>query len=462
MNRRSFLGSSLVASVLCVQPRLALSITAPATYDLEAHVGKGRLYGEDGGVSDLWLYNKTLPGPELRVRRGETLRVNFTNRLDTPTSIHWHGIRIDNRMDGVAGLTQEPVQPGESFIYEFTVPDAGTFWYHAHTMSWNQVPRGLAGALIVEEDVPAFPREQDLTLFLSDWRLDDGGRLDTASFGAMHDFSHAGRLGNWLTVNGKSMPDIPLVQGVWHRLRVINGSAARVLDLDPSRFGAQVIALDGQALESVPETSGALQLSPGQRVDLALKPEALGAMPFEMTTGQPFAFARFIVTEGPTSSGPRNRPLVAANALPKPDLSKVRRMPLDMAGGAMGGMRALMEAGKDPRAMMQNGQFWAFNGEPGSMEREPLFRAKQGESIQLDIANDTAFTHAIHLHGHHFQVLSLNGEAQDPQDWRDTVTLHRKDTASVAFQADNPGKWLLHCHMLGHAVSGMTTWFEVG
>lgn len=460
LDRRSFLKASLAGSASALLPRLSLANSEDGFFELVAEAGQAKLYGEQGPLSDLWLYNGQLPGPEIRVKRGERVKVRFTNRLDEATSVHWHGIRIDNAMDGVSGLTQPPVEPGESFDYDFVAPDAGTYWYHAHNMSWNQVPRGLSGPLIVEEEEPTFLPETDIIMALNDWRLDDNGALDTESFGARMDFSHAGRLGNWLTINGVSMPDIPLQAGRWHRLRLINTSASRVLDFAPSRFGAKLIGLDGQCFGEARDIKGTVQLSPAQRMDLVMRPEEIGTIPFETMTGKPFTFANFQVGSPTVNEMPLTAP--AANALPEPDLSSARTLPLVMEGGAMGGMRNLMKDGKqlDMRQMMEAGIFWAFNGVAG-MEDKPMFSAKRDETIILESRNDTAFAHAMHIHGHHFRVLERNGEKLEHPDWRDTFTTVPRETVKIAFVSDNPGRWLIHCHMLGHAASGMMTWFEV-
>lgn len=460
MNRRQFLKSASSAAALLSLPRFAMAATDDGFLQLEAVKGQGRLYGEDGGLSDLWLYNGKLPGPEIRVKRGERVKVRFKNSLDEPTSVHWHGIRIDNAMDGVSGLTQPAVQPGETFDYDFVAPDAGTYWYHAHHMSWNQVPRGLAGPLIIEEDDNPFGPDADIILSLSDWRLDDNGLLDTASFGARHDFSHAGRLGNWLTINGTSLPDIPVTKGRWHRIRLINTSASRVLDLAPSRFGAKVIALDGQGFDTARDIDGVIQLAPAQRMDLVMKPDSAGPIPFEMMTGQPFTFANFVVS-GETAE-PEELRVPVPHSLTEPDLANARSFPLVMAGGAMGRMQSATMKGQEMsmRELVQAGNFWAFNGQAG-MGDKPLFSAKRGETIVLESTNNTAFPHAIHLHGHHFRVLERNGEKLAHPDWRDTFTIQRGETVKIALVADNPGKWLVHCHMLGHAASGMMDWFEV-
>ena len=121
----------------------------------------------------------------------------------------------------------------------------------------------------------------------------------------------------------------------------------------------------------------------------------------------------------------------------------------------MGGMRSLMAERSEGelRQMMQDGQFWVFNGKAG-MDETPMFSAKRGETIVMESRNDTSFPHAIHLHGHHFRVLERNSVKLAHPDWRDTFTTQRGETVKIAFVADNPGKWLIHCHMLGHAASG--------
>ncbi|MEP3275780.1 MAG: multicopper oxidase domain-containing protein, partial [Stappiaceae bacterium] len=313
-----------------------------------------------------------------------------------------------------------------------------------------------------------FSTETDITLVLNDWQLDEEGRLITDNFGARHDFSHAGRLGNWLTINGQSMPDIPLKRGRWQRLRLINASTARVLDLAPDRFGAQIIALDGQTFAAPRPVEGVVQLAPAQRMDLVLRPDNTGTLPFEMMTGKPFTFARFVVSDavdGPgvnRNSEPDAAPLPAASALPEPDLKNARPLPLVMQGGAMGGMRELAQNdnGLSPRELMEAGLFWGLNGMAG-MGNEPMLRTRRGETIVFETENNTAFAHAIHIHGHHFRILERNGKPLQHQDFRDTFIAERGEKVKIAFVADNPGKWLIHCHMLGHAASGMMNWFEV-
>ena len=463
MKRRDFNRlTAIAASSLAWHPVLVRAANE-SIITLRAVEGRARLYGDAGGVSSLWLYNHQLPGPIIRARRGQRVRVRFINELQVPSTVHWHGIRIDNKMDGVSGLTQAPVAPGEHFDYDFVAPDAGTYWYHAHHQTWNQVPRGLAGTLIVEDDEPVVPADQDVLLALCDWSLDEEGVLKTDTFGSAHAFSHAGRLGNWLTVNGVSKPDIPMRAGHWHRLRLINMSSARILDIAPDRIGATVIALDGQSLAKPREMPGIVKLAPAQRMDLMMRPERAGVIPFEMMTGRAYEFARLVVAEA-GQSAPKSdaMPVLKPNDLPEPDLSKARVIDLRMEGGAMGRRRQLTYKGEvlTGRRYVETRQFWGLNGVAG-MAQEPLFRAQRGESIIIDSLNDTAFAHAMHTHGHHFQILSRNGVEVAHPDWRDTFISDRGERVKIAFVADNPGKWLIHCHMLGHAAAGLLSWFEV-
>ncbi|MDN2565085.1 multicopper oxidase family protein [Aquibium sp. A9E412] len=462
LDRRAFMTAmGLAAATPLLRPaRAAASAAGPLR--LAAGPSEHRLHPEAAALSRLWTYNGATPGPEIRLRQGERLRVRLDNRLEEATSIHWHGIRIANAMDGVAGLTQDPVAPGGGFDYDFVVPDAGTYWYHAHNKSWNQVARGLYGPLIVEEPEPVYDRAHDITLMIDDWRLGRDGAFDAASLGAMMDWSHGGRLGNWLTVNGESRPVFALKAGEPYRLRLVNAANARVLELDPRRFDARVIAYDGQALPQPARLDYApFLLGPAQRVDLAVVPRRDFALE-ELSGGEPFAFARFAVSGRPGGAAPA-LPALRPGALPEPDLAAARPVRLVMQGGAMGGPVDITYKGEklDGRDMRDSGQVWAFNG-VANLAEEPLFSARRGETILLETVNSTGWIHAMHLHGHHFRVTARSGAtAGDGRAWRDTFLVGPQQTTTIAFVADNPGRWLLHCHMLEHAAAGMNTWFEV-
>ena len=197
-----------------------------------------------GGQSlKVWAYEGQVPGPTLRVRLGETLRVRFHNRLPQPTTVHWHGVRVPNGMDGVPNLTQPPVEPGATFVYEFTPKDAGTFWFHPHVRSSEQVERGLYGVLVVEDEKPA-PYAQDVVWVLDDWLLDEQRQIFPA-FNTMHDLMHDGRWGNEITVNGRTGQRLAVRAGERIRLRLLNSANGRVFNPDFGSLDVKVIAVDG-------------------------------------------------------------------------------------------------------------------------------------------------------------------------------------------------------------------------
>ncbi len=458
--RRHFIKSASALTLSAGMPSFVRPVIAEDGFlEITAGPSKQKIFREDGPSSDLWTYNGKAPGPEIRVKRGEHVRVRFINNLEEPSSIHWHGIRIDNAMDGVAGLTQAAVPTGGSFDYDFIAPDAGTYWYHAHNRSWNQVARGLYGPLIVEDEKPSF--DHDLTLVIDDWRLADDGTLETASLGNLMEWAHGGRLGNWLTVNGRPSPEYMLRKGEPCRLRLINACNARVLELDPNRFGGRVTAYDGQSLGRAEQLNySPFLLGPAQRVDLLIVPEGDFAIE-EISGDRPYAFATFQVSGTATE---RAEPILPMpNAIPEPDLTNARRVTLDMTGGAMGNLQDITYQGKKLEGddFRRTAQVWAFNG-VANMAETPHFSATRDETVILEVENNTSWLHAMHVHGHHFKVISRSGaELDDGQPWRDTFLIGAGQKVEIAFVADNMGKWLFHCHMLEHAAAGMTTWFEV-
>jgi FtsP/CotA-like multicopper oxidase with cupredoxin domain len=187
LSRRTFLVASGAAAAGSVLLPWRARAASTAEYRLVAEPGHVHLVGDSYPETAVWSYNGAVPGPEIRVRQGEHLRITVENRLAEGTTVHWHGVRVANAMDGVPHLTQKPIAPGETFFYDFYVPDAGTYWYHPHQRSFEQVGRGLYGLLIVEEREP-IQVDRDVTWVLDDWRLlsdaqisDDFGNFMTAA-----------------------------------------------------------------------------------------------------------------------------------------------------------------------------------------------------------------------------------------------------------------------------------------
>jgi FtsP/CotA-like multicopper oxidase with cupredoxin domain len=226
------------------------------------------LTGDGHPDTAVWGYDGTVPGPELRVRQGDPLRLVVNNKLGEDTTVHWHGIRLPNAMDGVPGLTQKPIRPGESFSYEFTPPDAGTFWYHPHADTLQQIGRGLAGALIVEEREPVAV-DRDLLWFIEDWRLDDSGRI-APGFGNRMEAGMSGRIGNTVTVNGRVPNSMSVKAGERVRLRIVNAALARIVSLRFEAHRPVVVGHDGQPCEPYMSEGGRLVLGPAMRADLII------------------------------------------------------------------------------------------------------------------------------------------------------------------------------------------------
>ena len=430
LNRRTFLTVS-AATIGCPKATLA----APTV--LRAESVTAQILPEGDGTTQMLGFNGSTPGPALRYKQGDMVDLRFENAIGQGSALHWHGIRIDNAMDGVPGLTQPLVEDGNGFDYRFKLPDAGTYWYHSHNRSWEQVARGLYGSLIVEERTPPAV-DHDITVIIDDWRIERTGEL-IEDFGNRHDFAHAGRLGTF----AKVIPSVSTVRrGDRVRLRLINVATARIFPLEISGLDGKIVALDGMPLDAVQEL-GSLMIAPAQRVDIIA--DVSDTVTFVFPTPQePYELGQIAV------SGENPDPNTSQIAtLPRAKISSPATTPdhvvrLALQGGAMGGQHA----GDD---------IWSFNGISG-LTSTPWHRFAIGDTVQIKLDNQTAFPHGIHLHGHHFHETRSDGSLGP---LRDTTLLQRQQARNIICVFDNPGKWLLHCHMLEHQASGMKTWIEV-
>jgi FtsP/CotA-like multicopper oxidase with cupredoxin domain len=348
------------------------------------------------------------PGPLLRVRRGEEVRVRLINDLPVDTTLHWHGVRLPNAMDGVPGLTQPPVAPGGSFDYRFTPPDAGTFWYRPAFRSAGP-DRGLYGLLIVDEAQPV-DTDRDLALVLDDTPQ--------------------------LTVNGLPALDIAVIANERVRLRLLNAADARFMTLRIDRHAATVMAIDGQPAEPFVARDSRVTLAPGNRldlfVDMTLEPGSTSSI-FVALDAAEVPLARLIYdARAPDRAAPRSEtPPLPANALPT-------RMDF------RGALRAdiALDATADT-----------------TMPAKPLFSVRRGRTVVLALANRANAPHVLHTHGHCVRLLDRLDDGWKPF-WLDTVPVLPQQTTRVAFVADNPGKWLLHARMIGGEANALR-WFEV-
>jgi len=460
LSRRNFIkaGVAGIAGSACL--RLEPAHAQLPEFRLIASEGQANFSADQKTATRVMHYNQSIPGPVLRLPQGQESVIRFENSLDEPGSVHWHGLRIANAMDGVPGITQAAVAPGESFSYRLTPPDAGTYWYHTHQRSWAQLALGLAGVLIVEEDNPPAV-DQDLVFAIDDWRLDDDMQIDRKSLGSMHDWAHGGRMGNVITVNGETEKVFHVAPGERIRLRLVNIANARVMNMLFNEPAISVIAIDGQPVEPFTPVGGKIQLAPGQRTDLVIDMSSAPGQRslIEVVIGEyAYEVASFLYDQNVRREQALETPIrLEANPLQNIRLpGEFLHVPMVMEGGAMGGMRSATYNGQEMsvRELVKNQKIWAINGIAGLPEM-PLFSVKRGTAVSLDVVNDNSWPHAMHLHGHHFIYHKA------PGIWRDTALFARGEQGTMRFIADNPGKWLIHCHMVEHMAGGMVTWFEV-
>lgn len=427
-----------------------------------------RLLGPDGPESRVWTYTDDVL-PVLRIRIGDSIRAVLENRLPEHTTIHWHGLRVPNAMDGVPYVTQPPVGPGQSFTYEFTPPDTGTFFLHPHCNEPGQVGRGMAAVLVVEGDEPE-PSDADIVLAVKDWRLaGDGGWLP---FDTPQGAGRAGTFGTRRAVNGAARfaADVPAHGDI--RLRLVNLDATRTLLAGVEGAEAFVIATDGNPVPPFPLDKW--RLGAAMRLDILVRAPAAGQgfTVFDYATREPWPIGRF--TAAPSAK--RERPFAPrglyAATLPRPDLDAAERLPFAFSAslGASGDVAGLPPDDPFAKILMDglcvgSRTFWAINKStwPSGDHRQlppPLAELKAGRSYIFELHNTTPHPHPIHLHGHSFEVLSLSRQEGAPRFTADTVLLQARERAEIAFVAA-PGNWMFHCHVLEHLETGMMGWLRV-
>ena len=392
---------------------------ADVSVDLVARQGTVRL--ASGREIDGYTLNGTTPGPAITASEGELIEVNLRNAsVEQGVSLHWHGIDVPNAEDGVAGVTQDAVTKDGTHKYRFVADQAGTFWYHSHQVSRDQVIGGLLGSLVI------LPR--------------DGIEQDQDLVGLAHTY------GGTRTLNGQEdVTRVPAETGETIRTRIINtdNGAMPVWASEPYRL----LAVDGGDLnEPTPVEGHKVTVPAGGRADLEVTVPESGTV--RVQSGAATAYV----------IGPEDAPAESRPTQPKAELDLL----------TYGSPQPLPFETDDPDRSFEYsigrrpgfldgkpGFWWSINGDV--FPDVPMYTVREGDVVTFRIENNSGEAHPMHLHGHHAVVVARDGEeSRGSPVWVDSVEVEDGETVEIAFKADNPGVWMFHCHNLPHAAEGLS------
>lgn len=407
------------------------------------------------GIFEKWLYNGQFPGPEIRAKEGERLRVAIKNNLPEGTTVHWHGIPLQNAMDGVPDITQPAIPPGGGFIYEFNAAPAGSYMYHSHV--GLQQDRGLVGPLVVGEKNAHIAYDREYTLTLTDFLAGAPaplGRMKAAGSATM-DMLAPPYIA--LLINGRP-PEAPSVfqvkSGERVRLRLINPSGTTIYRFAIGGHPLTITHTDGRPVE--PFRVDALRFGPGERYDVLVEARNPGAWPIAASPDNDLPAARAVLQyidanpampradampEGLT--GGRLLQLEDLRGLDVPEVRKPNRIFNFVLAGGMLKLGGMMNPGSSPPMLIQE---WTMNGQ-AYPNAEPL-EIHRGEAVRIRLENQSAMPHPMHLHGHFYRVGNVSKDTT-------IVWAYSKKRVELDLVADNPGAWLFHCHNLYHMDGGM-------
>lgn len=406
-----------------------------------------------GKPAEVWAYRDgnvegdtgRIPGPMLLGKVGNRVTVHFRNDLPEATTVHWHGLKVPAAHDG-SNVSQMAVQPGETFTYEFTLTDAGTFWFHPHLSADEQIERGLYAPIVVRGD-DEIPVDTDRVLFLDDIKVESNGMLSQTITGL--DLM-VGRQGNVLLVNGEKLPRLEAPARARERWRLLNSANGTYFNVRLPGHRLRVIGWDGGLLAE-PYEVDSLVIAPGERYELLVQLDGAEGDTLELQTVHydrghelpdlgPRPLATFALTAAPGSPAPESpEPRGVIDALPvAPDTPR----------------RTFTLTEQEPATPDDEPRF--FINDRAYPDVDPLVLG-MGDIEVWELVNDTEMDHPFHLHGTFFQVLD-----QPHVGWKDTVNVPQKATVRIVVDFDNPGLWMYHCHILEHAERGMMGILEVG
>jgi FtsP/CotA-like multicopper oxidase with cupredoxin domain len=435
-------------------------------------------------------YNGQIPGPEIRVREGQRLRVVLKNALGEATTIHWHGVDVANAMDGVPDVTQKPVSPGQTFVYEFEARPAGTRWYHTHFQEHRQMDLGLVAPLIIEPLRPdPFPFDREYTLVLDDWATGSGPALPPTregtgggrggmggmmgGMGGMMRGMGRGMMGgqgtgtmmgrgqpgtpayDTMTINGKAYPATEALRvrkGERVRLRLINASADHTHVVRLAGHRLKVTHTDGNPLAEAVAVD-ALPIAPSERYDVIVAADHPGAWFLHCTQpGHAAAGEQVLILYGGHEQATPRAVEEGVGGLTLWQYAMGRGR--DVLPPASGELRAYAQTLSGGGMMGTGADEWTINGRryPAT---DPI-AVRKGDRVRVRLGNMSAEAHPMHLHGQSFRLLAINGHALDGPVVKDSVDVDaHMGSVDIEFTAHNPGNWFFHCHKPMHMDGGM-------
>lgn len=487
------------------RPREIVPLEDGDAIALEAGLVRRRIRGRD---HVMYAFNGQYPGPLLHVPEAATVTVEFTNSVPWPTTIHWHGLRLDNASDGVPGVTQEPVQPDETFRYEVFFKDPGIYWYHPHHREDVLKDLGLYGNMLVEPSQPDYyaPADREEVVMLDDFLMTGDQIMPFGEERATHAFM--GRFGNLMLVNGEPDYELSATAGEVVRLYLTNVSNTRTFNLSFAGTGEgvrmKVIGTDVSAFERE-EWVESIVLSPAERYVVHVRFEQPGdfvmvnrVQGIDHLGGAFFPETDTLGVVRVATAEPGAEPSQAAIAFDslRTNVHAAREIalfrdyfddPVDHE------LTFTLETDNVPfvvdRLMRFDSAYfhpveWSgtmpmMNWNSTSDEvrwivREPAtgrenmeidWEFQVGDVVKVRLHNERrsfhAMQHPFHIHGQRFLVLSRNGVRNENLAWKDTVLLPTGTTTDILLEITNPGRWMAHCHISEHLESGMRTLFTV-
>jgi len=419
----------------------------PRTVEVNLTAAPAKISLRPGVTTDVFAYNGQIPGPTLDVREGDHVIIHFQNKLNEPTTVHWHGLHIPAHQDGSPFV---PIAPGEKHDYEFTITKgtAGTYWYHPHPdmRSGYQVAKGLYGGIVIHAADDPLPKSiSEKLIILQDNRFASDGSVDFPDRRSAQGIidEENGREGNVLFVNGEVMPTIKIKPGEVQRWRIVNASASRIYRLALQGHTFLQVGTDGGLFEHPAEEKEVL-LANSERVELLVR-----------GTGKPGSVS-LLETLPYDRYAPQTRP--ADWNTPRPLLSLEYTNDAPQAAPAIPStlrVIPILDTTKATATRVVSLSQGLINGKTMDMSRVDITAPLNATEI-WEIENLVGMDHPFHLHGFQFQVLDRNGVPEKERRWKDTVNVPKHETVRfIVRYDDNPGLWMFHCHILDHEDHGM-------